>query len=923
MDAFDIIGGLLGGADATLGLVERYRQHRRETDYQAVKRGLVEVLLLRSVAPSLADELARGYLRVRSSWRDQLGEATTFQEYVECFDRLGVIGDDGLTADQTEIVTVLVALSEAQSDRGTRAVLFASRGIEGKVDTLLALAQRPAPVPSARPGNVLDAGESLYGEESLVLGQVGIPLVTPWTAHLETVFQSRAPDHGARYDAWRTDADPSLTPVERAVRHAVAGETDAALTLLEAVETSDWPPERQVARLRLLGTLERERGHSPRAQRHYEAARDRLPRIAEPAKSWLERRLLLDLNSVRGEDDSIRDTLERHELMLGVNAWYSIPVVDALTSSFSADVAREALQQRFRGTRAWRTSNLLYDAWLTFLKATHFAYAAGDHYSARDAHQSWGRTLLALPDLPLVQALDALWMARDGDTLVRVLRMRLGEAAGALDWSARLLARPSHPRGTDAEQWHLLVLRVMPLLAPLLPDDTVDQLRTELVEGFVRYHPELRMKENRSEFTTPFVQGRTYSSTYAVDALRALGAQRPLESSELTALVTSLRDVEPSPFSAWPVLAAHDWRPQDLEAARQAADHLIRVHPSWHPEEGLELLKKLALAYPDESFSEDVVRQLAATPPERLGTWERWRLRLDPPLPAAEAQVRAEAHTFLNTFVAHLTHTTGEEGLVLNRSHAVRFLPRLLALEPPVLTPEAVGEAAQAILNATNRAALPEAHRRDALRSLRYAWPHLPGAVRAELTAALAKMPAGALLAHVPAQMEQEFAPAPAEVPLERLLLRVAAGLEVRPADRAVLTQALLSGHAPDVEVAVSALQVVLEGGHISSADWLPLLLPAARSGHAAASRALYLLARFCPDDEGFRGVVAEVARQVLHTAPPPLGNVSGVGQGVRALPVQHPLRLALHSEVEGVRVHAHRHLRAIAHDVLNGICTV
>ena len=84
---------------------------------------------------------------------------------------------------------------------------------------------------------------------------------------------------------------------------------------------------------------------------------------------------------------------------------------------------------------------------------------------------------------------------------------------------------------------------------------------------------------------------------------------------------------------------------------------------------------------------------------------------------------------------------------------------------------------------------------------------------------------------------------------------------------------------------------------------------------------ALYLLTRFCPDDTGLQGVVAEVARQVLGEAPPPLGNVSGVLQGLRALPDQHVLRLALRSEVEAFRAHAHRHLRTMALDVLNGAC--
>lgn len=912
----ETLGSLLGSVDASLSLLERYRQARTEANFQALKRGLVWVLLMRSLPADEAEDRATFYLRRRGPWRDELDETVDYDGYVQCIDRLGVIGDGGLTPGQAEVMQALVDLTEQHLPRDARYQAAQLRGVTRKLDALLAGTQEASRL--RRDLSVLEAGEAPYGEEAVVLAQVGIPLVTPWTSSLEQLFHSWEADHDARFQAWYQGTDPTLAPLERAVRHAVVGEWNDAIDLLLATDAADWPAERQVARWRLLGTLERERGHSERAERSYQRARDLLPRLQPPYRAWLERRLLLDLNSLRSEEDDLADVLDRHDIMLGVPAWFSIPVVDALAEHIASEVALEALEERFKGQRSWRTSSRLYSAWLSYLKATHFAYAAGDIYAVRGLQRLWGRLLLTLPGVPVDDVLETLWRARDSDVLVRILRERLAEAGTALDWPSRLLARPAHPTGIDAEQWHLQVLRATAVLAPLLPDETVDQLRSELVVGLARVQPALR--EGSPASAVPFVQGRTYTPTYAVDALRALAAQRPLSPAEVATLVASLEGVPFSPYSAWPVLAAHGWRTEDHAAARQAAGFLEVMNTSWHQEEALRLLRDLAITYPGEGLGERFVRALAATPPERLGDWERWWLVLGRPLPEGEAAARHGATAYMTTAVQDLAAIEGRNSVVLGRSHPVLFLPSLLAVKPPVLAPETVETLTRALLDA---ALQPQQHRgygRDALRSLRLSWPHLPPALQEALTTHMDSVPSPLLLSVAHGRREREFEVTPAAVPLERLMLRLTAGLPIRPVDRESLIHALLSGHAPDVDAGVAAAQVLLETDSLGMDELFALLLSAGRPESRAAGHALYLLTRFCPAEHGQQAMVGECARLALNAEPRSLNAVSGALQGLAHLLPDHPLRLALRPEVEALRSHTHRLIRRQAMALLGDV---
>ncbi|WP_412030597.1 type I restriction enzyme HsdR N-terminal domain-containing protein [Deinococcus yunweiensis] len=654
-------------------------------------------------------QVAEQAVEIQSPWRDQFDQARTLEALL---DVLGNLGAPLSVGQMDALAQNVIALDPQEAQRLS-------------VGLAITAHRATQPVPDSdhsRRKRTLDAGDQGYGPESVVLAEIGIPMLLPWTQTVDQLFSGFTQEAMDSFVDWYEQGIPDAAPLERVVWHAVRGEARKAYQLLEESRPDDtWSVERQIARARLLATLSREQGDSVRAQDHYDHARSLLRSQSRQERSvWLVRRLMLDQNSVDSSAD-FNAVLERHDAMLGVRAWYSHPVIDQLIHSMTNDVTQEAFALHQDRPTSSRTSTLLFGAWRTYVQARIFAYASGDHYALHNLQVTWARLLLTLPRPPLDDVLETLWNSREDTLLAQVIEQDPRQALK--DWpelDTKLLERPLRPGSVDAQKRHLCILRVIPLLAPYLREDTVQTLQAELVQGFVLHGERSRGVTRRSEYEpVPLIEGRHYSITYAVDALVALSHQQPLSEKQVQALALSVQDTPFSRFSAWEVLQHHQWRASDIDVA---LDLLPRLQPhleQWDQERQLDFQRRLTKAYPEESrFLTHWLSWLlpsADAPQITMSPAARWHhLLLNvPPEPAVESWIRQNAFAYFQEVTQRLVRTTGRESRAIGLSHPVRYLPEVVRRYPSALTSDQVQALLNDVLLAVSNPHLPIDHKAD------------------------------------------------------------------------------------------------------------------------------------------------------------------------------------------------------------------
>lgn len=873
-------------------------------------------------AVTLIDDL----LGRQSPWRDRLDEAKTEEACSALFRELWprdfspqqralvheiVVVDVHSPADLARLI-----LSKGYSDhtQQTQGALTLTGIEETQVFALSSL--------------TLEEGETSFGPESAALRALGIPLLTPWTQALQERFEAYRQEQIEAFGQWFTTvADDGPMLEEQVIKNAIHEEYGAAFSALRGVETAGWPPERRVARYRLLGTLSRLRGDSERAQEYYVHATDLLEQLP-PQALWLKRRLLLDLNVLH--DDDLNGHLTRHDRMLAVPVWYSIPVIDHCEVEMANHLTREAHEQIQARATTYRSSTLIFDAWRAYVKGMFFAFSIGDHYAVRGLHLHWARLLLMLPVPPLEHILQVLWAINEEALLSQVIRtdpLKAYEAWAA--WDQVLLQRPVNPRGYDSEQKHLTILKVVPLLAPLLRDDTVVRLTTELVNGFVEHHRRSRSVQRRNQYEpVPMIEGRNFTATYAVEALAALGGQVPLTPGQVRALVTSLEGHAFDHLSAWSVLAGHSWRPEDFPAALQALTLLPTQVRAWDAETLVAFLSKLTVAYPQESgFRAALLRFLlvpAPGPPDATPTssqWSafsldddglddtsRWYHLLQRFEPEAAAFVREYAPPFFAQTVQRLRETTGGEAVRLGQSHPIRWLSLLLTNYPEALSPCETESLLTALIDAAGNDRIIVNHKLDLFVALREAWPTVSEEGQARLRKHLQQSAEGHVLARLTPHRGPGHAPTNAPVHFARARLYASIGLPFEQ-DLDVLHEVLAASDHFDRERALRTLGDLLKSEVLRAGDYHALLVSLAGSTARHSSYALYLAVRFAPG-VGSLWRSATVRVMAEQRAGGALPSLLALLAATEQLPAGHEIRARALSVLSGLQTHPHREIR-------------
>lgn len=851
-------------------------------------------------------------LSKQSPWRDEFDLAEDVEAYDRCLQRLW---PNGLGKRHWQIIERLLGLN-SQTISTTAA----------RQQVRLHLADQAALMASSPFEEVrtLQEGDASFGQEAEILRQVGIPLITPWTELLDGVFTTYRSEDRQRFQDWfqtiATDGDPLQ---ERVIKSALHGRYREALTALEGIQPEDnWPVERKIARKRLLGTLCRLAGNSARALENYNDAWDSSVSLPTGRQSpWLKRRLMLDRNPLY-QDDTDR-FFDRHEEMLNTPAWFSNPVTDQLMHDISTSLLKEVRAQELDRPTSFRSSTHVFDAWRSYVKALYFAFATGDHYTVRDLHLHWARLLLSLKQPPLDHVLEVLWAVNEDDLLTAVVRERPLEAYQAWpDWDQALLNRPLRSDGVDAQKQHLTVLRLIPLLAPYLRDDTVQCLSQELVEGFVEHHHRSRGKSSRDEYQpVPMIEGEQFSISYAVEALTALDAAVSLQAKHIHALATALEGVPYSSWSAWAVLSQHAWGSEDQGAAREAVETLALSVSAWEQDKYVAFISTLVDAFPhNPKLTSSLITQLTKletptpTPshefswPTTMSEITKWYQLLRRHRPTAIDFVSQEAFIF---FLKQTDELRNASELRMGRSHPVRLLPLLLENYPHVLTPEQLTMISSGLVQAIGNPNLPMTHKRDLLTTLQQLWfvltPDQQSALREQFHCGIA-VPA-ATSARLIERVGPGHAPSVVPLHLQRLQLHATMGLPVITDDLDAFHGSLTAADDFDHAEALHTLNVLLNQGHLSSSTYHPILLSLIEDSTYEGSYALYLCLRFPPSTESpWRPALINRMRKQRQRGS--LRALQAITSAAQQLPQDHEFRLLCVEALQGLTIHANRDLR-------------
>ncbi|WP_216328994.1 hypothetical protein [Deinococcus aestuarii] len=456
-----------------------------------------------------------------------------------------------------------------------------------------------------------------------------------------------------------------------------------------------------------------------------------------------------------------------------------------------------------------------------------------------------------------------------------------------------------------------MTLKAIRVLTPYLDRHTLESLRDELWAGITEHHRRSREKPSQREYElTPFVEGRRYTVSYAVDALVAVAEWEALTAEQVRGLVEVLAGTPFDRMGGWKVLARHGWRPEDLPAAQRLLDNLDLPATRWDLDDVVDLLGDLARVYAEEpAFGNYLLAALQNEELRQLDPRTRWLALLQTSRAQATTYVREKAFSYFAGIVDDLKCTSGEEAITLNWTHPVRFLPLLLENYPEALGEEQRRDLVEGLFDALPNENIYVTHKVAMLTALRLSWKDLSPELRESATGRLRQLPEAAALVRVIDREGPGYAPTPAPVQLQRLLLHAELGLLLLPGDELTLSSTLVTGHDPDLTSALEALGLLLQKGHVGLDRYLPGLIAASQGEGRPAGHALYLLIRFIPEHgHPWRSVIEQLMSAAAQAVDEHLA--LAVISGLNALPGDHDLRRSSAGLVQRLKAHAHRVIR-------------
>lgn len=859
---------------------------------------------LKRWAGTTADRMISELLELQSPWRDQFDAAETVDQYVVCFRQWSVPSE--------ALNNLVMCLVELEAPGMLKSILR-------KIERL----SNPTPPRSA--DLILEAGDTAFGEENVALQQIGIPMIVPWTRSLDDTFQSYQNEKAHQFADWLNTTDLAQDPlVEQVLKPAMRGDYAAALDALERTSTpSDWSAQRRLARKRLLGALHRLHGDSGRAESHYREA-ESLARSELRGNLWVKRRLMLDLNSFL-EVGAFQTLHEKHDEMLGILAWFSNPVIDSALGDMTDQVLEEGYEQLLDRPTASRSSSRIFEGWRAHLKALFFAFASGDLYAVKAVHRRWAQTMLMLPRPHLSFILPSLWAIDDHDLLQKVIRAQPREAYAIWEerWDTQLLQRPPYPEGLDAQNQHRTILQTIPLMAPYLGDDTVRCLQRELVTGLVELHRREREEPGANRRALTMVQGVNFSSSYAIDALTALTSELSLDAAHLMTLVCAVEDIPFSRFTAWKMLASHEWRPEEQILAEGLIAASVSVTDRFELNDWVDFLRKLSLTYPDAGGIQDRLIDVL-TDMENGGDFgilptQRWYSLLSARWQGAIPFVQEHARTFFTGQVEHLLRATGRESYAIGIDHVIRTLPLLLEHYPEALPAQARTQILLSLVAATDNEHLPLQHKKSVLTTLEHWWPRMSSALQKRMRRVFLQQSTSKTLAR--ANLRESPGPgfAPDARPLQfmRLRLYILMDSPVLADDWELLLNTLTDKEQFHRQEALDTLAFLLSQGRFPREDIYAMLLPLAEGQTYIGGTALYLCLKFPPtSEESWHAVVISRMRKCI--AEDKLAAIHATLSAAEQLPIAHEFRGHCLEALTGMKTHPNRAVRNRVAPLLN-----
>lgn len=401
-----------------------------------------------------------------------------------------------------------------------------------------------------------------------------MPSLMAWSEHIHEAYVGIGNDYSSYIEKMR-DLDVQRASeeqtIERLLNMCVEGSFSVALKDLEHLNYYEWSEDRQIAYLRLRGTLKRQLGASQAALESYSFALGLIKNSSSKARwRWAEkaiRRDILNLHEEKRREDFDFITQE-HNKIVALGAWHSNPAFDSALLNSNKSFTEEVFEDFFKGERAtrWRSGMPMELAW--FNASLALAYLTGDFRAAREARLQFAReqavTAVREADAPILAlAANELIRAQASKELRRFLPVTAYLVQAQLNVNELVLnLRPEEEEGKAAEQIFDTVLVLIEQLSDYLQTSTKAKLNDWMLDETIRFlsgeQRYLVRPNNRVEDLF----------------IKAFSRIANLTPTQISRLVDALEHHAPptQPWSFWELIYDHDWSEEDRPTAVKAVE---------------------------------------------------------------------------------------------------------------------------------------------------------------------------------------------------------------------------------------------------------------------------------------------------------------------------------------------------------------
>ena len=407
-----------------------------------------------------------------------------------------------------------------------------------------------------------------------------MPVIMQWTEEIHEAYVGFSSDYSAYIEKMRTldvlNASEEQV-IERLINMCVEGNFKIALEDLERLKYREWSEDRQVACLRLRGTLKRQLGASRAASEDYGAALNLINQDRSRAKwRWAEKAIRLDILNT-GEERYRRDldgTLREHSKIVALSAWYSNPAFDSALVNSNENFAEEVFEKFFKSERStrWRSGMPMELAW--FNASLALAYLTGDFKSAREARLQFAReqAVAAVRDVntsALMLATNEFIRAQASKELRKFLPVTAHLVQAHLNVDKLVLdMRPEEEEGKAAEQIFDTVLALIEQFSDYLQNSTKAELSDWMFNESIRF-----LNGEQRYVVRPTTRVEDFF-------IKVFSRIAELTSAQLFNLLDALGNSAPptAPWSFWEVVYNHSWTEEDRPAAVRAIEIIKHSH---------------------------------------------------------------------------------------------------------------------------------------------------------------------------------------------------------------------------------------------------------------------------------------------------------------------------------------------------------